>query len=158
MKHAGAVGHGRNEATFRELSPDEVEVVLARNEVARIAFAFHDRVDVEPIHYVYDDHWLYGRTSPGRKLHTLAHHSWIAVEVDEIEGPLDWRSVVIHGRFYIIDPDHSPEAEAEYRHALGVLRTVDPDALTEHDPVPFRNVLFRISMDEVRGREASTRS
>src|SRR5688500_2206575 len=65
---------------FGVLTRDECERVLARNNVGRLAFSFHDRVDIEPIHYVFADGWLYGRTSPGSKLVPMAHNHWIAFE------------------------------------------------------------------------------
>ncbi|CAN5229344.1 hypothetical protein BH09GEM1_BH09GEM1_45550 [soil metagenome] len=34
---------------------DEIETLLARNNVGRIAYAVQDRVDIEPINYVYAD-------------------------------------------------------------------------------------------------------
>src|SRR6266498_5822548 len=59
--------------TIRELTEDEIQALLTRNHVGRIAFSFHDRVDIRPIHYVYRDNWLYGRTQPSDKLVTLRH-------------------------------------------------------------------------------------
>ena len=49
---------------FKALSFAESEAVLHRNNVGRLAFALHDRVDVVPIHYVYLNGWIYGRTAP----------------------------------------------------------------------------------------------
>jgi uncharacterized protein len=91
--------------TFSELPPRDCVELLRRSHVGRIAFAFHDRVDIEPISYVYSEDWLYGRTSPGTKLVTVQHHPWVAFEVDEIEGRFDWRSVVVHGAMYLLEPD-----------------------------------------------------
>lgn len=59
-----------------------------RNRVGRLAFSFRDRVDIEPLHYVFRGGWLYGRPSPGSKLQTLRHNPWVAFEVDEIDGCL----------------------------------------------------------------------
>jgi nitroimidazol reductase NimA-like FMN-containing flavoprotein (pyridoxamine 5'-phosphate oxidase superfamily) len=84
--------------TFRELSATEMHELLARNHVGRIAYSFHDRVDIEPISYVFADDAFYMRTEPGSKLATLAHAPWAAFEVDEIRGPFDWRSVVACSR------------------------------------------------------------
>ena len=44
-KHAGP--------RIRELTRAEIEALLTRNNVGRIAYAFKDRVDIEPINYVY---------------------------------------------------------------------------------------------------------
>ena len=89
---------------FRELSGKEMETLISRNHVGRIAFSFHDTVDIRPIHYSAARGWLFGRTSPGDKLVTLRHNQWVAFEVDEITGPFDWESVVIRGTFYRLKP------------------------------------------------------
>jgi nitroimidazol reductase NimA-like FMN-containing flavoprotein (pyridoxamine 5'-phosphate oxidase superfamily) len=139
---------------FRELDESESRAVLARHHVGRLAFTLHDRVDVEPISYVLSGEWLYCRTSPGTKLVTIAHNPWIAFEVDEIEGPFDWRSVVVRGTAYFLTPgirgDHS------YDEAVEHLRSIDQRALTHEDLAPHRTMLFRIHVNDIVGRAAST--
>lgn len=139
---------------FRELTRGECDELLARNHVGRIAFSYHDHVDIEPIHYVYDGGWVYGRTGDGTKLRTLAHNRWLAFETDEVSALFDWQSVVIKGALYILEKDGAL-GEA-YEHAVEVLRTLNPDVLGESDPVPDRTVVFRIHADQVTGRLAST--
>jgi hypothetical protein len=139
---------------FRTLDEAESRAVLARHHVGRLAFARHERVDIEPISYVLSDDWLYCRTSPGSKLLTLAHNPWVAFEVDEVEGPFDWRSVVIHGTAYFLLPDI--QGDPAYAAAVEHLRSIDPRALTDEDLVPHRSVLFRIHINERTARAAST--
>jgi nitroimidazol reductase NimA-like FMN-containing flavoprotein (pyridoxamine 5'-phosphate oxidase superfamily) len=139
---------------FRELDAKSCERILARNHVARLAFSFHDRVDVEPIHYVFDDGWLFGRTSLGSKLVTLAHNRWVAVEVDEVEALFRWRSVVAHGTFLPLDPA-TPGVEARaHERGLTLLRELVPETGTADDPVAFRTVIFRIHLETMTGRSA----
>lgn len=142
--------------TFAALSHDESVALLERNHVGRIAFAFHDRVDIEPISYVFRGAWIYARTSPGTKLETMHHHPWVAFEVDEVEGPYDWRSVVVHGALDFPDRERGAKAREEFDAALDLLRSRDIDALTEHDPTPQRRSLFRVHADEITGRQATT--
>lgn len=141
---------------FRELDRLEIDEILARNHVGRIAFSFRDRVDIEPIHYVYDDGWIYGRTQPGTKLTVIRHNYWVAFEVDEVDDFFQWRSVVVRGGFYIIpDPSRSTPKDDEARErAIDLLRRLIPDALTPEDPTPGRTTLFRIAVQEVEGRAA----
>jgi len=141
---------------FVDLPEGEAIALLKRNHVGRLAFSFHDRVDVEPISYVYDDGFIYGRTSPGTKLTTVKHHPWVAFQVDEIEGRYDWRSVTVRGTLYFLDPAGGDRAREAYERALEVLRRVDADALTPGDPVSFRSQLFQIYKDEMTAREART--
>ncbi|MDB4869365.1 MAG: Pyridoxamine 5-phosphate oxidase-related protein, partial [Gemmatimonadales bacterium] len=70
--------------TIRALRGDESQALLTRNRVGRIAYSFHDRVDIEPVHYVYETPWIFGRTSAGTKLLALAHNQWCAFETDEV--------------------------------------------------------------------------
>jgi nitroimidazol reductase NimA-like FMN-containing flavoprotein (pyridoxamine 5'-phosphate oxidase superfamily) len=147
----------RGDVIFRDLERDEIERVLMRNTVGRLAFSFHDRVDIQPIHYVYERGWLYGRTSEGDKIMALTHNQWVAFEVDEVQDVFEWTSVVIHGSFWILHPRGSAHAEELWVKAAELVSKIVPGSLTETDPVSFRQTLFRIAVSDVRGREASTK-
>jgi len=142
--------------TYRLLERAEMDELLARHNVGRIAYTFRDRVDVEPINYVYRDGWILLRTGPGSKLNTLARHPWVAFEVDEVDGPFDWRSVVVHSTVYELTPGGTEEQARLYDDAVEILRDLIPETFTESDPVPHRNVILRMKVDEVTGRASST--
>jgi uncharacterized protein len=144
----------RKRPTFSELSREESLALLSRHHVGRLAFTFHDRVDIEPISYAYSDGWVYARTALGTKLTTVQHHPWVAFEVDEVEGRFDWRSVVVRGTIYFLDPSRGGADRETFEQALQVIRGADVDALTDEDPTPHRQSLFRVHADEVTGRRA----
>src|SRR5436309_1044987 len=133
---------------FFELSRDDAIALLERHHFGRLAFSFHDRVDIEPISYVFSNGSLYGRTSRGTKLTTLQHDPWVAFEVDEIKGHFDWQSVVLHGTLYFLDGAGSARDGVSYAHALELLRKFDAEALTPTDATPERVMLFRIYPDD----------
>ena len=145
-----------NKPVIRALTQHQCLELLARNHVGRLAFSFHNRVDIQPVHYVYDAGWLYGRTSEGMKLETLAHSHWVAFEVDEVRGTFDWESVVVRGSFHRIEQDASGPDQQAFARALRLVRTVVPDSFTAQDPVPQRTVLFRIALGEITGRKAGS--
>jgi nitroimidazol reductase NimA-like FMN-containing flavoprotein (pyridoxamine 5'-phosphate oxidase superfamily) len=93
---------------------------------------------------------LYGRTTHGTKLRTLAHNRWLAFEVDEVKALFDWQSVVVKGALYLLEANGS-QSDA-YQRALDILRTLIPDALEENDPTPDRTTIFRIHADQITGR------
>ena len=126
------------------------------HHIGRIAYSLHDRVDVEPIHYVYDAPWIYGRTSAGAKLLTLAHNQWCAIETDDVKGMFDWQSVVVHGSAQLLDPHDGPDAAARWQHAVDTFRRIIPQAFQTGDPTPQRDVMLRVHMSHVEGRAAST--
>lgn len=140
--------------TFHEMNSAECDALLTRNHVGRIAFSYRDHVDIEPIHYVYADGWIYGRTTYGTKLRTLAHNRWLAFETDEISALFDWKSVVVKGALYVLEPDGAHGEN--YRKALELIRSLSPSALTQSDPAPERTVLFRIHADQITGRSSRT--
>ena len=145
--------------TFRTLSRAECDAMLARNHVGRIAYAKANHVDIQPVHYVYHGvyhgAWLYGRTRHGAMLETTGETWWpVAFEVDEVEELFRWRSVVVRGGLYTVPPDGAPGQEEEWAEAVRLLRTLVPETFTPDDPVAFRQVLFRIAVQEVTGREA----
>lgn len=137
---------------IRELTADESRALLKHHLVGRIAFSLNDRVDIQPIHYVFDEGWLYGRTSHGSKFATLAHHSWCAFEVDEVRDMFDWDSVVVKGHIELLDPElGSPDA---YARGLELMRGLVSQTLSEGDPAPHRLILFRLHVSELTGRAA----
>jgi len=147
-------GH-RGAPTFLQLERHECEVLLGRQQVGRLAFTFRDRVDIEPIHYVFADGKIFGRTQFGTKVNVLAHHPWVAFEVDEVDALFDWRSVVVHGRIEFPDPDGSTQERAQYARGVEVFRRLVPDAFSETDPTPDRELVFFIHVHEMSGRAAT---
>lgn len=137
---------------FSDLRERDARALLARNHVGRLAFAFRDKVDIQPIHYVYDQNWLLGRTGVGSKLVKLAHHPWCAFEVDEVHGLFHWDSVVVHGSFSLLDPKIG--SSDLYTRAVERLQQFIPGTFTDEDPAPERVILFAIHIDELRGRSA----
>lgn len=143
--------------SFGELSPAQCEAVLRLHSVGRLAFTLHDRVNVLPVHYAYAGGWLYGRSAPGGKLLQILRNRWVAFEIDEHEGLFDWKSVVVHGALYVIEPTRSAHERAVYDRAVQLLRGLIPETLDIGDPVPFRNQLFRIHAAEITGRYSVSR-
>lgn len=141
---------------FYELPRVDALEMLSSHYVGRIAFTFRDRVDIEPISYLFRDGWIYARTSPGTKLTVVEHNPWVAFEIDDVESRYDWRSVVVHGKIYFLDPSGGDRDRETYEAALALMRTVDADLLTAADPTPQRSMLFRIHADSITGRGART--
>lgn len=142
---------------FRELDVVEIREVLERNHAGRLAYSVHDRVDIEPIHYVCYGDWLYGRTAAGTKLDQLERNRWVAFQVDEVEDLYEWRSVVVHGAFYQLSPEGAPWEQEAWETAIAAIRRLIPAAFTEADPTPFRNILFRVAVQNATGRAATMR-
>lgn len=140
---------------IRELHADDARAFLARQHVGRIAYSFQDRIDIEPISFVFEKDWIYARTSPGTKLARLLHHPWCAFEADEVHGTFDWTSVVVHGSLHVLDPEAGSD---DYVRALAALTALVPGTFTKHDPAPHRSILIGVFVNEISGRMATSRS
>lgn len=140
--------------TIEELDQEACEALLQLHHVGRLAFTFKDRVDIEPISFVFADGAIYGRTQLGEKVRILSHHPWVAFEIDEVQSLVQWQSVVVHGRIDFPDPEGPPLERAAHEKALAAIRTLHTDAFTDADPTPHRDLVFCIHVLEMRGRRS----
>ena len=141
----------RPTVSIRDLDADECEALLARHRFGRIAFSFKDRVDIQPISYVFEGGWLSCRTEQGSKLETLRQSPWVAFQIDEVQGPYDWESVTVRGTVYLL-----PEGSPDHAATVAAIQRIAPQAFTDDDPTPYRNVVFRVYPRETTGRRASS--
>jgi len=143
----------RQSPEFRELDQNDIRAFLARNHLGRLAFASRGEVDIRPLHYAYSVGKIYGRTSPGAKFAGISElPARVAFEVDEVESVFRWTSVIARGRFHVLSAQGT-DAE-EWRMAAGLLRRVIKGTFLDEDPVPERDVIFSITVEEATGRAA----
>jgi nitroimidazol reductase NimA-like FMN-containing flavoprotein (pyridoxamine 5'-phosphate oxidase superfamily) len=134
---------------IRSLSANAMTALLVRNHVGRIAYSQNGRVDIEPIHYVYDAPWIFGRTRVGAKILAQDLNFWCAFETDDVQGLFDWESVVAKGPF---SASNSPLVTWDYDRALAALRRFLPSVLGADDPAPQRDIVFAVHASEITGR------
>lgn len=146
-----------SDVVFAVLTERECRALLRRNHVGRVAFIKEGRVDIVPVHYALGGDWLYIRSAEGAKLEAFAHNPYVAFEVDEVDSPVDWRSVVAHGTVYWLEQNPVTLDRAAFERALRALRSFNPEAFTEDDPTPLRHTVYGIHIGEVSGRMAKRR-
>jgi len=143
---------------FAALTDDECTALLVRNHVGRVAFFNHGVVDIEPVHYVANGDWLFLRSAAGTKIDAFSHQPYVAFEVDEVDGPFDWRSVVVHGTVYLLSERGVRVDRLAFERALRALRSVAPTTLGTKDPTPFRRQVYGIHVNSLTGRVAEQRT
>ena len=141
---------------IRELKGKDLAFVLGRNHVGRIAFMGDGRIELLPVHYVYADGAIIGRTAVGTKYASWLTRDDVVFEVDESDGLFDWRSVIVRGAVTMLHARGPDLERAAYRRAVEAFRRLMPDAFTERDPTPSRAVMFEITPLSMTGRIAST--
>lgn len=150
----GRPARGDAKPVFARLTADDCDAVLRRNHVGRIAFVTGGIVDIEPVHFVAANSWVFMRSADGAKLEAFAHSPYVAFEVDEVDGTFDWRSVVAHGTIYVMAQHGGRYDREAYRRSLDALRSFVPETLTETDPTPFRDTIYGLHIDRMTGRMA----
>jgi len=86
---------------FRDLDPAEIELVLEKERVIRIAFNAGGEQFLVPVFYTWFEGALCGLTTPGRKTRLGEANAQVAFQVDSTfaTGPWEWASVSGQGLF-----------------------------------------------------------
>jgi len=101
------------------LSDEEIERLLHEQTIGHLGCSANGRTYVLPMSFVYHDGTIYGHTAEGLKLQMLRVNPEVCFQVDAIAGVSSWRSVVLWGRFEILDAE---KGAAAMRHFLGRLQ------------------------------------
>lgn len=145
-----------NEATrfrTRVLSDTETREVLAGLHLGRLAYVEGSRIEIRPVGYAFDGEWLFGRMGPGSKVQALLHHRWVTFQVDAVQSPWSWRSILVHGALHFLDGGGGAEVERVRGRALEALAAAVPGLGSAEDPGRFRGLIFGITPQEVSGLE-----
>lgn len=82
-----------------ELSKPEMEELLIRQVVARLACHADGETYVVPISYAYDGKFFYCHSLEGRKLEMMRKNPRVCLLVDELKSMGEWKSVIAWGKF-----------------------------------------------------------
>jgi len=166
---------------IQEMTEAECLKTLTRTRFGRLACAHENQPYVVPIHFVYENSYLYGFTTPGQKVEWMRSNPLVCVELDENVDEIQWMSIVIFGSFeelpetqqdkerwnqYRSLPHHDrlQESGGELRHAYELLQQNaewwEPGCAssTHRNPVlPLLPVFYRIRIDRIGGRRFTPR-
>jgi uncharacterized protein len=128
------------------LSTEEIQEVLTRGRVGHLACSLGDQPYIVPINYAHDGDCLYSFSSPGRKIDVMRSQPRVCIQVGEICGPSDWRSVVVDGLFEEVTDERERLAAIHLMTGNG---TVVPRGLGS---LSTQAIVYRIRPLEVGGR------
>lgn len=150
---------------IRELTQPEIEELLTSEVVARVGCYAHGQIYVVPISYAYVDGAIVAHSVEGMKVRFLRASPEACVEVDRMEGPSTWRSVIGWGRYEELAGDEARAAMTALidRLSTGRLapraptRTADPASAGVNPAlaggtVGRPGVVFRIRLQRCTGR------
>jgi nitroimidazol reductase NimA-like FMN-containing flavoprotein (pyridoxamine 5'-phosphate oxidase superfamily) len=144
---------------IRELDNSEIEEFIARLDFGHLACCSDKQPYVVPIHYAFENGFVYIYTTQGKKTEILKTNPRICLQIEEIKDNRDWTSVIIYGEAQELT-NESERAEA-LESVVRVNPTLTP-AVSIHwmDNWVRENieVVYRIVPLEMTGRETVARS
>ncbi len=81
-----------------EMGAQDVHALLKRADYGHLGCARDNRPYVMPIHYAYEDPDIYIFTTEGMKTEFIAANPEVCLQVEEVDGPTDWKSVIATGK------------------------------------------------------------
>jgi len=143
----------------RELDDHEIEEIIARRDYAHLACCDNGAPYVVPIHYAYDDGYIYIYTTQGKKSDILSKNPRICVQIEDVRDNHDWRSVIIYGEAQELTE------EADRVKAIDAVVKVNP-TLTPAVSIHWMDnwvrenieVVYRITPLEMTGRKSVSKS
>lgn len=142
------------------LGPMQIEEVLSKQLIGRIACCNDGVPYVVPISYAYDGKDLYFHTREGKKVQMMRANPQVCFQVDHMHTMADWESVIAWGTFEEV----AGKEEREHALKLLIARALPLiSSVTTHfgktwpfmqEPLSenIQGVLFRIRIKEKSGR------
>ncbi len=137
-----------------ELSPEEVDDLLARVHHGRLGVVDEAGVYVVPVGFVMAEGDLWFHSAPGRKTAALERDPRCCFEVDEYhQQTAAWKSVIVFGE---ARPDSSPAAwsamRSRFGHVLAQVMKQPAQADGSGQGAGSRGRLYRLRISELSGR------
>ncbi|MGD9894949.1 MAG: pyridoxamine 5'-phosphate oxidase family protein [Dehalococcoidia bacterium] len=133
-----------------ELNQEEIERVLRTQQIGRLGVTDGEQVYVFPVCYGYDGASLYLVSRTGLKVRLMRIHPEVCLEVELIESPAYWRTVIVHGRFEEVTGVQERDAALAVITGQGDITA--PWSIAPYLGGPEEMVVYRIHLREMTGR------
>jgi nitroimidazol reductase NimA-like FMN-containing flavoprotein (pyridoxamine 5'-phosphate oxidase superfamily) len=144
---------------IRTMTIPECTKVLDENRLCRIACAKNEQPYVVPAYFAHAENHLFIFSVVGKKIEFMRANPRVSVLVEEHGRHGRWKSVVVDGRYEELpdeighkrDRDHAWSILSKYNNwwEPGALKPLLPPVSNE-----MSHVFFRVSIDQISGREA----
>ena len=81
-----------------EMGQKEIQEFLQKVGYGHLGYIHEGKPYVMPMHYYLEEKDIYLLTTVGMKTHDIDANPEVCLQVEEIHGPLHWRSVIVTGR------------------------------------------------------------
>ena len=145
---------------IREMTRQEMLDLLTRVRLGRLACARANQPYVIPIFFAYHENSLYCASTIGQKIEWLRDNPLVAVEVDEIDNPQQWASVIVSGRYE--EFEDRPETWDQRQLAWALLQKHElwwepsyAETVLGGEKRPMAPLYFRIHIGRMTGHRAT---
>jgi hypothetical protein len=142
-----------------EISAEECQTVLERASLGRLGCSNENQPYVVPIHFSYEDGYLYAFSTFGQKVKWMRANPKVCLQTDEIQNQSNWISVIVYGEYEELP---EPQYTAERKHASLLLAKQYQwwlNALAERQMRVGENAIeplfFRIRIQSMSGLRAT---
>jgi nitroimidazol reductase NimA-like FMN-containing flavoprotein (pyridoxamine 5'-phosphate oxidase superfamily) len=145
---------------IHEMSEFECRKALERASFGRLACVRDNQPYIVPIYFTVHREYVYGFTTLGQKVEWMRTNPQVCLEIDEYNGPADWMSVIVFGRYEELQETPEFAAVRVIAHDLLQRRAMwwEPAFLaTEHRDTPhsFTPIFYRIHINRMTGHRAT---
>jgi nitroimidazol reductase NimA-like FMN-containing flavoprotein (pyridoxamine 5'-phosphate oxidase superfamily) len=132
---------------INQLGEQESRALLRGEVTGRLGCSDHGKPYIVPVHYLYDNNYVYVQSPPGHKIDVLRDNPNACLQVDNVKDDLHWRSVLAFGMYEEIDD------VAERQRILANLFQRLPHNLagTHARQAQTDTILFRIRVTDITG-------
>lgn len=143
----------------REMTGTECKEILSRSHLGRLACVREQQPYITPLCFTFHDPYLYALATQGQKIEWMRANPLVGVELDEVQAPDRWYSIVIFGRYEELPPAADWKQELLRAHELLKQHAGwwDPGWVSReqlHREQELEYVFYRIKIEQMTGRRA----
>jgi hypothetical protein len=142
-----------------ELTSNQIDQVLMRQIVGRLAMNVADKLYVVPIAYAFDGSFIYAHSRDGMKIKMMRKSANVCFEADEIDNMANWRSVIVWGEYEELKTEPGRQKAMSFiMDRLIPFQHGETSHVQEHTHPPQivekkkKDIVFRIKISEKTGR------
>ena len=141
-----------------ELTPGEIESLLQSEVIGRIGCNANGITYVVPVTYVYDGRYIYAHSREGMKIQIMRQNPMVCFEVDHMENPANWRSVILWGKFEELKGNDQKLGLQKLISRFQPVATSETSVpryeleAQQNDMGPYKAIIYRIDVKEKSGR------
>jgi uncharacterized protein len=103
---------------INEMTGEECRSFLGHASLGRLGCSNENQPYVVPIHFAFEDGYLYVFSTFGQKIRWMRANPKVSVQTDEIQNQGEWISVIVDGEYEELP---EPQYTAECKHAGSLL-------------------------------------